>query len=49
MRRELQTLLEKKNLDPKNLTLDQLRLVAAAYLKEIMGSFLESDPRRTRH
>ncbi|MBY0371261.1 hypothetical protein K2X33_11280 [bacterium] len=49
MRRELNTLLEKKNLDVKNLTLEQLRMVAAAYLREIMGNLPDPDPKRLRH
>ncbi len=50
MRRELHTLLEKKNIDVKNLTLDQLRVAAASYLREIMEGLMESDGKSgTRH
>lgn len=47
IRRELKELLKRKNLDPNQLTVDQLRLAVASYLREIMGSVLErSAPRR---
>ncbi len=35
--KELQAILAKKNLDLNTLTLDQLRLVVASYLREIMS------------
>lgn len=41
IRRELSVILEKKNLALDNLTLEQLRTVAASYLREIMGSLLD--------
>jgi len=41
IRRELNAILDKKNLAMENLTLDQLRSVAATYLREIMGSLLD--------
>ncbi len=39
--RELKGILDKKNLAMEHLTLDQLRTVAASYLREIMGSLLD--------
>jgi len=45
---ELETLLAKKNIDSKRLTLDQLRAVVASYLREIMGGILErTAPRKS--
>jgi hypothetical protein len=41
IRRELKTILDRKGLDINNLTLDQLRLVVASYLREIMGGLLD--------
>ncbi len=41
IRRELNAILDKKNMAMENLTLDQLRAVAATYLREIMGSLLD--------
>lgn len=49
MRRELKALCERKNIDVKNLTLDQLRVAAASYLREIMGNFLESENKSGTH
>jgi len=50
MRRELSSLLERKNIDPKDLTIDQLRIAAASYLKEIMEGLLEPETRSgTKH
>lgn len=50
MRRELQALLDRKNIDIKNLTMEQLRVAAASYLREIMGTMLEAETRTpTRH
>lgn len=43
--KELKTILERKNLDLNHLTLEQLRLVAASYVREIMTNLLE----KTRH
>lgn len=42
IRKELKTILERKGLDPKQLTLDQLRTVVASYLREIMAGLLEN-------
>jgi|688.fasta_scaffold178818_2 hypothetical protein len=42
IRRELHSILEKKNIRPQDITLDQLRAVAASYLREIMGGLLEN-------
>jgi hypothetical protein len=41
IREELKAILDRKNIDVKNLTLDQLRLVVASYLREIMGNLLD--------
>ena len=41
IRRELKAILDKKNLAMEHLTLEQLRAVAATYLREIMASLLE--------
>jgi len=50
MRRELRSLMDRKNIDVKNLTLDQLRVAAASYLREIMEGMLEADKQsNTRH
>lgn len=38
---ELKSILERKNIDLNRLTLDQLRVVIASYLREIMGSLLD--------
>jgi len=42
IRKELLTIIAKKNIRPDEITLDQLRAVAASYLREIMGGLLES-------
>ncbi|NBX92097.1 MAG: hypothetical protein EB078_08360 [Proteobacteria bacterium] len=42
IRRELLTILSKKNIRPQDITLDQLRVVAAAYLREIMGGLIDN-------
>ncbi len=42
IRKELQTIMAKKNIKTDDITLDQLRSVAATYLREIMGGLLES-------
>jgi hypothetical protein len=42
IRKELNAILKRKGLDPKKLTLDQLRAVVASYLREIMASMLEA-------
>lgn len=53
IQKDLKTILERKNLDENNLTLDQLRVVVASYLREIMASILEKRPdptsKTTRH
>jgi hypothetical protein len=41
IKRELRTILDRKNMDPKDLTLDELRSVVASYMREIMGSLLD--------
>lgn len=41
IREELKLILDRKNIDVKNLTLDQLRMVVASYLREIMGGLLD--------
>lgn len=47
IQRELKSILEKKKIDIDNLTIDQLRMVVACYLREIMGGLLERSSRRT--
>ena len=42
IRKELQTIMAKKTIKTDDITLDQLRSVAATYLREIMGGLLES-------
>ena len=42
IRKELQMIMAKKNIKTDDITLDQLRSVAATYLREIMGGLLES-------
>lgn len=44
IRRELKSLLEQKNIDASQLTVDQLRSAVASYLREIMGGLLEKHP-----
>lgn len=46
IRKELNAILERKGLDPKTLTLDQLRGVVASYLREIMAGLLDGQARR---
>lgn len=41
VKKELQTLLAKKNLDVNQLTLEQLRHVIASYMREIMMGILD--------
>ena len=41
IKRELKTILERKNIDVNDLTLEQLRCVVASYLREIMGNLLD--------
>jgi hypothetical protein len=43
LEKELETILKKKNFDLNNLTLSQLRMVVASYLRQIMGGLLEKD------
>lgn len=48
IQRELKAILERKNIDVHNLTLEQLREVVASYLREIMGGLLDKySPRRS--
>ena len=47
IQRELKTILDRKNIDVKDLTLDQLRSAVASYVREIMGGLL--DRRSHRH
>lgn len=42
IRRELQSIMTKKNLKPEDINLDQLRNIAASYLREILGGLLEN-------
>lgn len=42
LRRELQSILVKKNIKAEDMTLEQLRSVATSYLREIMGPLLNS-------
>ena len=41
MKQELKEILERKNIDASKLTVDQLRGVAASYLREIMDGILD--------
>jgi hypothetical protein len=41
IKRELKSILDRKNIDVNSLTLDQLRAVVASYLREIMGGLLD--------
>ena len=41
IKKELKAILDRKNIDVNNLTLDQLRGVVASYLREIMGGLLD--------
>lgn len=47
IKQELRTILENKNIDLSKLTLEQLRTVAASYLREIMGTLLDAPRRKT--
>jgi hypothetical protein len=42
LKRELQSILLKKNIKAEDMTLEQLRSVATSYLREIMGPLLNS-------
>ncbi len=48
IKEELKTLLHKKNIEVSQLTVDQLRTVAASYLREIMAGILEHIPHKPR-
>ena len=41
VRKELGEILKRKNLDPKKLTLADVRMVVASYLREIMSGLLD--------
>ncbi len=41
IQRELKSILDRKNIDLNHLTMEQLRGVAASYLREIMGGLLD--------
>lgn len=41
IRKELKTILDRKNIDVNSLTIEQLRVVVASYLREIMGGILD--------
>jgi hypothetical protein len=41
IKKELKAILEKKNIDIHHLTIDQLRMVAASYVREIMGGIVK--------
>jgi len=43
LRREIQSILDKKNIKPEDMTLEQLRSVATSYLRDIMGSLLDKN------
>lgn len=48
LRRELEGVLRKRNIDINQLTLDQLRVAVASYLRDIMGAMLDRyNQRRT--
>ncbi|MEZ4751577.1 MAG: hypothetical protein R3B54_13440 [Bdellovibrionota bacterium] len=50
IRRELKSILDKKNIDLNSLTIDELRRVVASYLREIMSSALDkSHPDKTEN
>jgi intergrase/recombinase len=42
IRNELHSIMNKKNLKPEDINLEQLRNIAATYLREIMGNLLEN-------
>jgi len=48
IKEELKTLLHKKNIEVSQLTVDQLRTVAASYLREIMAGIIERIPHKPR-
>ena len=48
IKEELKILLHKKNIEVSQLTVDQLRTVAASYLREIMAGILEHIPHKPR-
>ncbi len=49
IQKELKSILEKKNIDIHHLTVEQLRSVAASYVREIMGGILDRYNRRSDH
>ena len=52
LKRDLLGILEKKNLDAKHLTLEELRAVAATYVRQIMSGLLDkaqNRPQRPMH
>jgi len=49
-KRELKRVLHEKNINVNTLTLEELRRVAASYLRQIMSSVLDrSTPKKSRH
>jgi len=49
VKKELKILLDKKNIDVNNLTLEQLRAVVASYLREIMIGILERSQSKSKN
>ena len=50
IKRELVSILERKNVDVSSLTIDELRGAVATYLREIVGGMLEKHQRQeTQH
>ncbi len=45
---ELKTILNKKNIEISQLTVDQLRVVVASYLREIMTGIMDHIPHKPR-
>ena len=48
LRQELTVVLERKGIDINQLTLDELRNVVASYLREIMGSLLDGNSKKSK-
>ena len=46
IRKELKSILERKNIDLDNLTLEQLRTVVASYMRQILGTLLDRPPQK---
>jgi hypothetical protein len=44
IKKELQHILEKKNIDPDKITLEQLRMVVASYVRDIMHKIACNTP-----